>query len=141
MRLTTRATNSLQTHGRTVTVNGAENYFSILKRGIYGVYHSVSEAHLHRYLAEFDFRYSNRSKLGIEDTERFVKAVMGAEGKRLTYRRPANNRGPEAPPWIPSEKPGRRPDNRRRKRWAKDQPQTPKQKAVAFLLWRAKQCS
>ena len=48
--------------GVTVTVNGPENYFSIFKRGVYGVYHSISEAHLQRYLAEFDFRYNNRSK-------------------------------------------------------------------------------
>jgi transposase-like protein len=66
--------------------NTAENFFSILKRGITGVYHSVSEAHLHRYLAEFDFRYNNRSGLGVEDTERAMKAVAGTAGKRLTYR-------------------------------------------------------
>jgi transposase-like protein len=72
----------------TVTTNNAEAYFSILKRGINGVYHSVSEAHLHRYLAEFDFRYSNRSKLGVADAERAAKAVLGAEGKRLTYNQP-----------------------------------------------------
>ena len=47
--------------------NTVENYFSILKRGIYGCYFHVSEAHLHRYLAEFDFRHNNRSKLGIND--------------------------------------------------------------------------
>src|SRR6185295_7249669 len=47
--------------------NTVENYFSILKRGIVGVYHNVSEAHLHRYLAEFDFRYSNREGHGIDD--------------------------------------------------------------------------
>jgi transposase-like protein len=76
--------------GRTVTTNNAEAYFSILKRGINGVYHSVSEAHLHRYLAEFDFRYSNRSKLGIEDAERAALALKGIEGKRLTYHQPAN---------------------------------------------------
>jgi transposase-like protein len=74
--------------GRTVSTNSAENYFSIFKRGIYGVYHSVSEAHLHRYLAEFDFRYSNRSKLGIEDTERAELALKGVENKRLTYHQP-----------------------------------------------------
>jgi transposase-like protein len=74
--------------GETVTNNSVENYFSILKRGIYGVYHSVSEAHLHRYLAEFDFRYSNRSKLGVEDAERTALAMKGAEGKRLTYHQP-----------------------------------------------------
>lgn len=66
--------------------NTAENFFSILKRGITGVYHSVSEAHLHRYLAEFDFRYNHRSGLGVEDTERAMKAVAGTAGKRLTYR-------------------------------------------------------
>jgi ISXO2-like transposase domain len=74
--------------GRTVTNNSAENYFSILKRGIYGVHHPVSEAHLHRYLSEFDFRYSNRSKLGVEDTERAVLALKGVETKRLTHAYP-----------------------------------------------------
>jgi transposase-like protein len=72
----------------TVTTNNAEAFFSILKRGINGVYHSVSKAHLHRYLAEFDFRYSNRSKLGVEVMERAAKVVLGAEGKRLTYHQP-----------------------------------------------------
>jgi transposase-like protein len=70
-------------------VNTAENFYSILKRGITGVYHSVSETHLHRYLREFDFRYSNRSGLGIEDAERAAKAIKGAEGRRLTYNQPA----------------------------------------------------
>ena len=74
---------------KSVTIN-AENYFSILKRGIYGVYHSVSEAHMSRYLAEFDFRYSSRAKLGVNDTVRAEKAILGAEGKRLTYHQPAN---------------------------------------------------
>ena len=74
--------------GVTVTVNGPENYFSIFKRGVYGVYHSISEAHLHRYLAEFDFRYNNRSALGVEDEERAAKALKGVEGKRLTYHQP-----------------------------------------------------
>ena len=66
--------------------NTVEGYFSVLKRGITGVYHHVSEAHLKRYLAEFDFRYSNRSSLGITDGERTAKALKGIEGKRLTYR-------------------------------------------------------
>ena len=57
--------------------NTVENYFSILKRGITGVYHHVSEAHLHRYTAEFDFRYSNRSGLGIGDEERARQASQG----------------------------------------------------------------
>jgi hypothetical protein len=67
--------------------NTVDNYFSILKRGINGVYHHVSEAHLQRYLAEFDFRYSNRSGLGVDDAMRAARAIKGAEGKRLTYRR------------------------------------------------------
>jgi transposase-like protein len=66
--------------------NTAENFFSILKRGIIGTYHHVSEAHLDLYLAEFDFRYSNRAKLGVSDGERAALALKGIEGKRLTYR-------------------------------------------------------
>jgi transposase-like protein len=73
---------------RTVSINVSENFYSILKRGITGVYHSVSEAHLHRYLAEFDFRYNNRSKLGVEDAARAALAMKRAEGKRLTYNQP-----------------------------------------------------
>lgn len=68
--------------------NTAESFFSILKRGITGTYHSVSEAHLHRYLAEFDFRYNTRTALGVEDAERAAKALKGAEGKRLMYNQP-----------------------------------------------------
>ena len=67
--------------------NTAEGYFAILKRGIIGVYHHVSEAHLKRYLAEFDFRYNYRSSLKISDKERADKLLEGARGKRLTYRR------------------------------------------------------
>jgi len=66
--------------------NTAEGYFSILKRGIYGVYQHVSEAHLHRYLAEFDFRYSYRIKTGYDDMARFDRALAGIVGKRLMYR-------------------------------------------------------
>lgn len=69
-----------------IYTNTVEGYFSILKRGIYGVYQNVSEAHLQRYLAEFDFRYSNRAKLGIDDRQRTDIALKGAKGKRLTYR-------------------------------------------------------
>jgi transposase-like protein len=69
-----------------VYTNTVEGYFSIIKRGIYGVYQHVSEAHLQRYLAEFDFRYSNRAKLGVDDVERTALAVEGAWGRRLTYR-------------------------------------------------------
>lgn len=67
--------------------NTIEGYFSILKRGINGVYHHVSEAHLKRYLAEFDFRYNERSALGVSDGERADKVLKAISGKRLTYRR------------------------------------------------------
>lgn len=66
--------------------NTVENYFSILKRGITGVYHHVSQEHLTLYLAEFDFRYSNRIALGVDDVERADRALIGAKGKRLTYQ-------------------------------------------------------
>jgi transposase-like protein len=67
--------------------NTAESFFAIFKRGVYGTFHHVSEAHLHRYLAEFDFRWSNRAALGVDDRERANEAVRGSTGKRLTYRR------------------------------------------------------
>ena len=66
--------------------NTVEGFFSILKHGIIGTYHHVSEAHLHRYLSEFDFRYSNRERLGVDDVSRADIALKGAKGKRLTYR-------------------------------------------------------
>ena len=69
-----------------IYTNTVEGYFSILKRGIYGVYQHVSEAHLKRYLAEFDFRYSNRIALGVDDKARTDLAIVGVRGKRLTYR-------------------------------------------------------
>jgi ISXO2-like transposase domain len=69
-----------------VHTNTVEGYFSILKRGIYGVYQHVSDAHLKRYLAEFDFRYNNRIKLGVDDIARADNALLGVIGKRLTYR-------------------------------------------------------
>jgi transposase-like protein len=72
--------------GRTVTTNTVEGYYSIFKRGMRGIYQHCGEKHLHRYLAEFDFRYSNRVKLGINDTARADRALSGASGKRLTYR-------------------------------------------------------
>jgi transposase-like protein len=70
-----------------VHTNTAEGYFSILKRGIGGVYQCVSEKHLKRYVCEFDFRYNYRIKLGCDDAERFAIAAKGIKGKRLTYRR------------------------------------------------------
>jgi transposase-like protein len=69
-----------------IHTNTIEGFFSILKRGIYGVYQHVSEAHLQRYLHEFDFRYTYRSALDIEDVQRASIALTGAKGKRLTYR-------------------------------------------------------
>jgi transposase-like protein len=77
--------------------NTAEGYFAILKRGIYGTYHHVSEAHLHRYLAEFDFRYNQRITLGINDDQRMAKATKGVVGKRLTYRRTSRPEEAEEP--------------------------------------------
>jgi transposase-like protein len=67
--------------------NTVENYFSILKRGIVGTYHHVSETYLHRYGAEFDFRYNYRVGLGYSDRDRATIALKGIVGKRLTYRR------------------------------------------------------
>jgi transposase-like protein len=66
--------------------NTIEGFFSIFKRGMKGVYQHCSEKHLHRYLAEFDFRYNTRSAVGIEDAERAERALKGVAGKRLTYR-------------------------------------------------------
>jgi transposase-like protein len=66
--------------------NTVEGYFSIFKRGIYGTYHHVSQKHLKRYLCEFDFRYNERSALGVEDSERTTNALSGIVGKRLIYK-------------------------------------------------------
>jgi transposase-like protein len=71
-----------------VHTNSAEGYFSIFKRGMKGVYQHCKEKHLHRYLAEFDFRYNHRVKLGYNDGDRAALAVKGAANKRLTYRQP-----------------------------------------------------
>ncbi|MGH7072573.1 MAG: IS1595 family transposase [Stellaceae bacterium] len=81
-----------------VHTNTVEGFFSILKRGVTGVYHSVSEAHLQRYLAEFGFRYSNRKALGVDDVERADRALVGAKGKRLTYATPRQGRPRAASP-------------------------------------------
>lgn len=66
--------------------NTVEGFFSVLKRGINGVYQSVSEHHLDRYLQEFSFRHSNREALGVNDVERAGVALSGARGRRLTYQ-------------------------------------------------------
>ena len=70
-----------------VHTNTIEGVFSIFKRGMKGIYQHCAEKHLHRYLAEFNFRYNNRVKLGINDTMRAENALKGISGKRLTYRR------------------------------------------------------
>jgi hypothetical protein len=69
-----------------VTTNTVEGYFSVFKRGMRGTYQQCGEQHLQRYLAEFDFRYSNRVALGIGDVERTERALRGIIGRRLTYR-------------------------------------------------------
>jgi len=69
-----------------VSTNVVEGFFGIFKRGMRGVYQHCGEKHLHRYLAEFDFRYNNRIKLGVDDVERTKRAIQGIVGKRLTYR-------------------------------------------------------
>jgi transposase-like protein len=70
----------------TITTNTVEGFYSVFKRGMKGIYQHCSEKHLHRYLAEFDFRYSNRIALGVDDQDRADKMVKGVVGKRLTYR-------------------------------------------------------
>ncbi len=75
-------------YGRgTVSTNTIEGVFSIFKRGMIGTYQHCGEQHLHRYLAEFDFRYNNRASLEIDDQDRAKNALKGIVGKRLTYRR------------------------------------------------------
>jgi transposase-like protein len=69
-----------------VTTNTVEGYYSVFKRGMKGIYQHCAEKHLHRYLSEFDFRYSNRVALGVNDIERADRALKGVVGKRLTYR-------------------------------------------------------
>jgi transposase-like protein len=73
------------------TTNNVENFFGTFKRGMRGTYHFCGSQHLQRYLDEFSFRYTNRSGLGVSDVERAELIAKGAEGKRLTYRRPNQN--------------------------------------------------
>ena len=68
--------------------NTVESYFALLKRGITGTYHHVSQQHLKRYLAEFDFRYNERAALDVTDAARTIRAVKGVVGKRITYKKP-----------------------------------------------------
>ena len=78
-------------YGRGEThTNTVEGFYSVFKRGMKGVYQHCSEKHLHRYVTEFDFRYNNRARLGVDDAQRTVAAIRGIVGKRLTYRQSAN---------------------------------------------------
>ena len=70
-----------------VTTNSVEGFFSLIKRGVYGTFHSVSKHHLHRYLAEFEFRYNHRK---LDDGARTLAAIDGGEGKRLLYEGPVS---------------------------------------------------
>jgi hypothetical protein len=72
--------------GLTITTNTIEGYFSVFKRGMKGVYQHCGKQHLHRYLAEFDFRYNHRIANGFNDTARAQSALLGVVGKRLMYR-------------------------------------------------------
>jgi transposase-like protein len=74
-----------------VTTNTAESSFALLKRGLVGTFHSVSEKHLQRYANEFDFRWNTRQSQGFTDLDRAAVALKGIEGKRLTYRRTAGD--------------------------------------------------
>jgi hypothetical protein len=69
-----------------IHTNTVEGYFSIFKHGMKGVYQHCAKKHMHRYLAEFDFRYSNRVGKGADDSARAGKLLKGVAGKRLTYQ-------------------------------------------------------
>ena len=69
-----------------VHTNTVEGFYSVFKRGMKGIYQHCAEKHLHRYVAEFDFRHNNRVKLGVDDAQRAGNALRGIVGKRLTYR-------------------------------------------------------
>lgn len=83
-----KANQYVDLNDRTIHTNTVEGAFSIFKRGMRGVYQHCAEHHLHRYLAEFEFRYNNRIANGVDDRQRAVNAVQGIVGKRLTYEGP-----------------------------------------------------
>jgi len=74
--------------GGDVHTNSAEGYFGLFKRGMKGIYQHCREKHLPRYLAEFDFRYNHRTRLGFTDAQRTAAMIAGVVGKRLTYQQP-----------------------------------------------------
>ena len=73
-----------------IHTNTVENFFGVFKRGMRGTYQHCAEKHLHRYLAEFDFRYNSRVALSVDDDQRAAKALQAVKGKRLTYRTPVD---------------------------------------------------
>jgi hypothetical protein len=81
-----------------ISTNVVEGYYSILKRGLRGIYQQVGSQHLHRYAAEFDFRYTNRIATGVDDNQRAEKALKGTVGRRLTYR-PLTEQKDTTPVW------------------------------------------
>lgn len=87
---------------RWVHTNTVEGFFSVFKRGMRGVYQHCAEKHLHRYLAEFEFRYNRRAGLGVDDDMRANALARGIVGKRLTYRRPHKARVQTRGPTFPS---------------------------------------
>jgi transposase-like protein len=82
-----------------IHTNTVEGYYSIFKRGMKGIYQHCSEKHLHRYLAEYDFRYNHRVRLGFSDEARANVALKGMVGKRLTYRAADSTKATETPPF------------------------------------------
>ena len=88
------AAHDFTTHGTkeyvrgNVHTNTVEGFYNVFKRGMKGIYQHCSEKHLHRYVAEFDFRYNNRTRLGVEDAQRAENALKGIVGKRLMYKSP-----------------------------------------------------
>lgn len=85
------AFNYVSREDRTIHTNTVEGAFSIFKRGMRGVYQHCGEQHLHRYLAEFEFRYNTRTANGFDDRQRAGEALLGISGKRLTYGGPRSN--------------------------------------------------
>jgi transposase-like protein len=85
--------------GTKVHTNTLEGFFSVFKRGLIGVYQHIEEQHIDRYLAEFDFRYNNRQRLGIDDPARADRALVGAKGKRLTYETTRRQIALDTPPF------------------------------------------
>lgn len=77
----------------TINTQTVESFYSVWKRGMRGTYQICSKRHLHRYAREFDFRFSNRSSLGVDDLQRAERLLLAVKGKRLTYRPPANREG------------------------------------------------